>query len=288
MAATVLNTTAGLTGKTLMITEGAETITGLKTFDRDPSAPFAVTGSSAKVTNLDADKLDGYEAAALAVLAEDETVTGNWIFSGTVALPTLTQNLVFTDASYDIGASGATRPRDLFLSRNAVIGGTLGVTGVATFTSVPVFSAGLGSAAWPIGSVFIAIVATNPATLLGFGTWSAFGTGRVLVGYDSGDADFDTAEETGGAKTHTLTEAEMPVHTHVQNAHGHSGGVKLSQLSSTGTTQWVVDEGGSEQTWSDMALVVDTAVAVNQNAGSGSAHNNVQPYITVYMWKRTA
>ena len=57
------------------------------------------------------------------------------------------------------------------------------------------------SAAWPIGSVFISVVSTNPATLLGYGTWAAFGAGRVLVGLDSGDTDFDTAEETGGAKT---------------------------------------------------------------------------------------
>src|SRR3990172_4022657 len=57
------------------------------------------------------------------------------------------------------------------------------------------------SGAWPIGSVFISVVSTNPATLLGFGTWSAFGAGRVLIGLDSGDTDFDTVEETGGAKT---------------------------------------------------------------------------------------
>ncbi len=58
---------------------------------------------------------------------------------------TMTGDLKFTDASYDIGKSGATRPRDIFASRNAVIGGTLGVTGVATFTAAPVFSAGLGT-----------------------------------------------------------------------------------------------------------------------------------------------
>src|SRR5687768_8238566 len=84
MSISVLNTDAALSGKTIVTLEAAETVTGLKTFDRDPSAPFAVASGSAVVTNLDADKVDGYEASALAVLAENETVTGNWTFSGTI------------------------------------------------------------------------------------------------------------------------------------------------------------------------------------------------------------
>jgi len=55
--------------------------------------------------------------------------------------------------------------------------------------------------AWPVGSVFTSVVATSPATLLGFGTWAAFAAGRVLIGLDAGDPDFNVAEETGGAKT---------------------------------------------------------------------------------------
>ena len=51
-------------------------------------------------------------------------------------------------------------------------------------------------------------------TLLGFGTWTAFGTGRTIVGVDSSDTDFDAVRETGGSKTHTLTIAELPAHTH--------------------------------------------------------------------------
>lgn len=58
-----------------------------------------------------------------------------------------------------------------------------------------------GSNAFPIGSVFISVVDTNPATLLGYGTWAGIGAGRVLIGVDAGDTDFDTVEETGGAKT---------------------------------------------------------------------------------------
>jgi hypothetical protein len=91
-----------------------------------------------------------------------------------------------------------------------------------------------GGEAFPIGSVFIAVVSTNPGTLLGYGTWSAFGAGRVMVGLNAGDADFDTAEETGGAKTvaaagtnsgaavddhasHTHTYSQVLNHTHTVN-----------------------------------------------------------------------
>ena len=78
------NTSANISGDTLLTAQNDQTVTGQTTFDRDPSAPFVVTASSAVVTNLDADKVDGYEASALAVLAENETVTGNWTHSGTV------------------------------------------------------------------------------------------------------------------------------------------------------------------------------------------------------------
>src|SRR3990167_3822770 len=88
MSVTVANTTANLSGAELLKKDGTHTITGTMTFDRDPSAPFVVTSGSAVVTNLDADKVDGYEAAALAVLAEDETISGAWTFTGAIAITT--------------------------------------------------------------------------------------------------------------------------------------------------------------------------------------------------------
>lgn len=67
------------------------------------------------------------------------------------------------------------------------------------------------SAAWPVGSVFISTVPTDPATLLGVGTWTLFAQGRALVGINNLDADFDTVLEERGEKTHVLTCDEIPI-----------------------------------------------------------------------------
>lgn len=186
--------------------------------------------------------------------------------------------------------------------------------------------AGGGGEAFPVGSVFISVVSTNPATLLGYGTWSAFGAGRVMVGLDAGQTEFDTVEETGGAKTHTLTSSEMPAHSHTQdahshtqnshnhgqdahnhsqNAHGHS--IWSGQLYSgftTGATGLAPNGGGgfsaiatgntaatnNPTTATNQAATAtnQNTTATNQNTGGGAAHNNLQPYIVCYFWKRTA
>lgn len=170
------------------------------------------------------------------------------------------------------------------------------------------------SAAWPVGSVFLSVVNTSPATLLGFGTWVALAAGRMLVGFDSGDTDFDTLEETGGAKTVTLTEAQIPSHTHVQNAHTHTQDahnhtqnahthVIRSQTATTGSAtsyeHGALDTSSAEAEATevtDAATAVNqaatatnqNATAVNQNTGGGQAHQNLPPYLVVRMWKRTA
>jgi len=71
----------------------------------------------------------------------------------------------------------------------------------------------MGTTLFPVGSIFISVSSTNPSTFLG-GTWVAFGTGRTIVGIDAGQTEFDTVEETGGAKTHSLTSSENGAHTH--------------------------------------------------------------------------
>ena len=131
------------------------------------------------------------------------------------------------------------------------------------------------SRVYPVGSIFTTITAyANSAavvTAIGGTTWVAFGAGKVLVGLDSGDTDFDTVEETGGAKTdsHTLTTAEIPAHTHTYN-----------QPSGSDATQ-----GGGD---ADNARSSASTSTGSTGGGGAHEHDIVQPYITVYFWKRTA
>ena len=139
---------------------------------------------------------------------------------------------------------------------------------------------------YPVGSIYTnASVSTNPATLLGFGTWTAFGAGLVMVGFDSSNALFDTAGETGGSAdaitvshTHTATSVVTdPSHTHTMNSSTVSLGVDIGIANNAGT--------GEVTSPATTGITVATTVA---SAGSSGTNANYQPYITVYMWKRTA
>ena len=159
---------------------------------------------------------------------------------------------------------------------------------------------GSASEAFAVGSIFIAVVSTNPATLLGYGTWTAFGAGRVIVGLDAGNPAFDTVKETGGVETVTLAESQIPAHTHVQNSHNHTQDAhshnigQVRDATTGGATTNVaktVDTSSTLGTSTPTDAVTPTnqaATAVNQNTGGGLAHTNLQPYIVAYLWERTA
>jgi hypothetical protein len=134
--------------------------------------------------------------------------------------------------------------------------------------------AGADGVTWqfPVGYILISTVNTNPSTFLGYGTWSAFGAGRVMVGLDSGQTEFDTVEETGGAKTHTLQTSEIPAHTHVIT----------SQTATTGAAT------SYEHGVLDTSSAEAEATEVTGSTGGGGAHNNMPPYIVCHFWKRTA
>jgi hypothetical protein len=99
-------------------------------------------------------------------------------------------------------------------------------------------------AVYPVGSIYTSTVATNPATTFGFGTWTAFGAGKVLVGQDTGDASFDTLEETGGSKdatvvshTHAVTGGAHQHYTVVNGTVSESGGITSANSVSEAATQ---------------------------------------------------
>jgi len=146
-----------------------------------------------------------------------------------------------------------------------------GITGAALLTLLGAAAASTTAtllSVYPVGSIYTSVVATSPATHFG-GTWAAMAAGRVLVGLDPDDVDFDTVEGTGGSKTHTLTVSELPAHSHT---------VTYQEVDDTGVTSHPAGTVPGEP----------TASVAGDNTGGGQAHTIVQPFLTVYMWKRTA
>jgi hypothetical protein len=151
-------------------------------------------------------------------------------------------------------------------------------------------------AIYPVGSIYInATSSSNPASLLGFGTWEAFGAGRVMVGLNASDAAFDTAEETGGSKdaivvshTHTATSTSTvtdPGHTHVYGPNEMLlNKIDSGRISSDGVNSL----GGLANTNSSTTGITVATSTTNASTGSSGTNANLPPYIVVRMWKRTA
>ena len=122
---------------------------------------------------------------------------------------------------------------------------------------------------YPIGSIYLSTSQVNPSNLIG-GTWERFGKGKTLVGVNEDDTDFDTVELEGGEKTHLLTVNEMPSHSH---------NLVLKSY---------YNNGGGSDSFAKQGYYDSTESKTTTSAGGSTAHNNLQPYITVYMWKRVA
>jgi hypothetical protein len=159
-----------------------------------------------------------------------------------------------------------------------VANGGTGVTTAAAITTL------VGNLLFPVGAIYSATVATNPGTLLGFGTWTAFGAGQVMIGAGTGGGGTYTAGATGGNKdaivpshTHTFTGTALAAHAHtIAYGSGAFGG------------------GGSPGLEAGRGPVSTTSVSGGTPAGTISTEGvsvtgaNLQPYIVVYMWQRTA
>lgn len=199
-----------------------------------------------------------------------------------MAFPTTLPTYTTSDPAKTLDQDNHTQRHNDVQDDVVAIATKVGINNSADVNSLDYKVANMIQIIYPVGSLYVSTLATNPATLLGFGTWTAFGAGRVMVGFDSGQTEFDTVEETGGSKTHTLTEAEMPSHTHIQNSHVH-----LQRGAGAGGAVTTATYAVNNVTESNQVNTA-AATATNQNTGGGGAHNNLQPYIVVRMWKRTA
>jgi hypothetical protein len=163
-----------------------------------------------------------------------------------------------------------------------------------------------------VGCIYISVDATNPFTRFGFGTWVAFGAGKVLVGLDAMDTDFDTSEETGGAKTKAIgAHAGADVDDHASHDHDVTSNVVVSDHPAIGTnvegqppvaigtgTDDAAPAGHNHQVPAQAHAVTNNLVTsagpsatLDHTVTQPNNHadlNVVQPYVVVYMWKRTA
>ena len=196
----------------------------------------------------------------------------------------MTQAYNLSQLANNINSSGQLDATDGLVNAVPVVNGGTGASTVSAAVS------NLSASIYPIGSIYInAAVSTNPATLLGFGTWASFGSGRVLVGVDSSDSAFDVLGETGGSK-----DAIVVSHTHsattsiTDPGHFHQIDVSISGNFPSGGPV-----GATNQTINNTAPTKSATTGISastsiSSVGSSATNANLQPYITVYMWRRTA
>lgn len=230
------------------------------------------------------------------------------VVSGGVAYVTATNTIRSSEVNYDNSASG--------LTSNNVQGAIEELnTNATNYNDIIARINNVGSSIYPVGAIYISTSNTNPGTFLG-GTWVAFGTGKTIVGVDTSNSSFNSVEKTGGSQTKTLATINLPSHTHsipalsgtaasagahthtLTGYHGHdddngyNGGYNIVAQSDTYAGPCSNGYCGSftPSTSSNGAHThsVTTNASTTGATGSGAAFSIMDPYITVYMWKRTA
>ena len=133
---------------------------------------------------------------------------------------------------------------------------------------------------YPVGSIYMSANSTNPKNLFG-GTWVAWGTGRVPIGVNASDSDFSYVEKTGGSKTINLS------HKHLETVGADNGSMYLEGGSNGGRHGSGIAASISRMTWKGTVGTGSARLNYTDSAGN-TKQSVVQPYITCYMWKRTA
>ena len=157
---------------------------------------------------------------------------------------------------------------------------------------------------YPVGSIYISTVSTNPSELFGFGTWEAMPAGRVLLAQGKVETENYThnfvAGETGGEFVHQLTVGELPSHGHSASTNtanltgnANSIGINYDEVSVSGiiSKNRGNDYGGTNNDHNKTGFLINAShshtVTIN-STGSNQAHNNLPPYLAIYIWERTA
>ena len=151
-------------------------------------------------------------------------------------------------------------------------------------TKITTLKASLIDKTYPLGSIYISIESENPKILFG-GTWQPYGTGRTLVGFDANQIEFNAIEKVGGEKAHALTVEELPSHTHTISIVPGGVGIDPGPNNSYYLTGVTTAAAGPFTTAVPDSLT-ESKLTGMKYIGGGGTHNNLQPYITVFMWKR--
>jgi len=245
-------------------------------------------GSNAKISNKEIVSIDGTQTLTNKSIDSDNNTITNIVNADIKSSAGLEfskmENLtasraLVSDSNGDVSVSAVTATELGYLD---------GVT-----SAIQTQLNNIADIAHPIGSIFQTVhnYADSAAVVAAIGgtTWVRFAEGKVMVGYDASDTDFDTSEETGGAKTHTLTEAELPAHRHflfrnvgVGNIGDTTASLSAAHFYADGSQSYRIRKSSATNAF------LEPDITLSGQTGSGSAHNNLQPYVVVYMWKRTA
>ena len=202
--------------------------------------------------------------------------------------PTLNQNTTGSSGSCTGNSATATT---VTTTVNSGVTGTTQSYGTSNTTiATTAFVQAALQLIYPVGSVYTnASNATNPGTLFGFGTWTLFSLGRMLIGHDGGTY---IAGGTGGSATTTLSTANLPSHNHTATSTVTDPSHTHVQTGETFAAINLQIQGGSAAglaTQSTQAAFTGITVATSiGSTGSGTAATTISPYIVVYMWQRTA
>ena len=231
--------------------------------------------------------LEGTGASAGVIDALDKIEIGSSATIGGVTPISADSTTTFTNKTFDADGTGnsLTNVEDANIKTSAAIdatkiaNGTISNTefqhlnGVSSNIQTQLDTKTTLQAVYPVGSIYISVSSTNPASIFGFGTWTtANTTGRVLIGVQSSNSRWNTPLETGGSETITLTVGQIPSHNH--------GGIYPSGAQGGFSQAFDVDNPG---TGADLGSQKYTTYT-----GGGGAHDNMPPFVAVYMWRRTA